>query len=257
MKAQAIFFTQLMKSGGMTRKGLLLLAVSLALMPAAFAATCPNGPYTAYLVPNFSCTLGNLTFNAFGYFPSANPIGLAIPASAVTITTINTPGDEGFRFGLSMSVATLGTGVSSFQDSLITFTVSAAQPAITGLQLSFDGSFTGTGLTGVAETYCFNHDLLGCPPASTHQIGATNPPQNLNSSSTFAAVKSISLSKDINATSGINGTAALSQATNTFSNTPAPPGPTAVPLPPSLLLTLTGMAGTGVYMARRKFARPN
>jgi hypothetical protein len=38
--------------------------------------------------------------------------------------------------------------------------------------------------------------------------------------------------------------------------TPAAPPPT-TPLPPSLILVLTGLAGAGLYQVRRKFARAN
>ena len=56
------------------------------------------------------------------------------------------------------------------------------------------------------------------------------------------------LSRGIVVIPGTTGTLLLN-------NVPAPPP--AIPAPPSLTLTLTGLAGAGLYLARRKFARPN
>ncbi len=222
----------------------------------AFAATCPTAPYSVYIVPGFSCTLGILTFSNLAYVGTGNPNGIAIPASAVNVTPITTPGNEGFQFSVNMSVSSSG-GSSTFQDDLITMLVSAATPAITGATLSFSSTFTGTGVTGVTENLCPNHDLIACP--NTKQIAVFNPAPSFTSSTTFPAAMSLSVSKDANATSGVNGTAAVPQFSNTFANNcggscPTPVTPT--PLPPSFFLALTGLAmAGGFYHFRRKFAR--
>ena len=82
------------------KKILFLILGCLILTGTAFgsATTCPTGSYTLYLVASFTCTSGNQTFSAFGYSSTANPAGLAIPASGVTVTPITTTGDEGFQF---------------------------------------------------------------------------------------------------------------------------------------------------------------
>jgi hypothetical protein len=40
-----------------------------------------------------------------------------------------------------------------------------------------------------------------------------------------------------------------------FTGVPVPQAPTPTPLPPSIILSLSGLAGAGLYMARGKFAR--
>ena len=223
------------------KKVLLLLAVSLAVVSSASASatTCPTGNYSLYLAASFTCQSGNLFFSNFGYSSAANPSGIAIPALAITVTPITTDGNEGFQFAGGWNVGTQG-GSSNFQDSLITFTVMTATPAITDLHLFFNGSFTGTGLTGVSENFCLNHALAGCPGGSAGQINVTNPPPNFNSVGFFAPVMSVSVSKDINATSGINGTASISQVIDTFSS----------PEPQSFVLFGTGLLGL-VLLRRR------
>ena len=82
------------------KKILLVILGCLVLTGTAFGSstTCPTGAYTLYLVANFTCTSGNLTFSNFGYSGTANPVGLAIPASGVTVTPQTQTGNEGFQF---------------------------------------------------------------------------------------------------------------------------------------------------------------
>ncbi len=222
------------------KKVLFLTLGCLALASTAFgsATTCPSGAYTLYLAPSFTCSSGNLTFFAFGYASSANPAGIAIPAAGITVTPVTTDGNEGFQFAGGWNVGTQAGGISSFQDSLISF---SARGSITDLHLFFNGSFTGTGLSGVAETYCLNGPLAGCPMGNSGQISVTNPPPSFNSQVFFAPVSSVSVSKDINVTSGTNGTASISQVINTFSNSPEPL---------SLVLLGSGLLGLGLLRKR-------
>src|SRR6202163_1091708 len=107
------------------KKMFLMAMAGLVLTGSAFASltTCPTGNYTLYLVANFTCTSGNLLFSNFGYSSSANPAGIAIPASGVTVTPQTATGNEGFQFAGGWNVGTQAGGVSSFQDSLISFEV--------------------------------------------------------------------------------------------------------------------------------------
>jgi len=231
------------------KSGLGLLAAAFIVVPAAMASstTCQNATLDQYLTPNFSCISGNLLFSNFSYTPTAVPTGVMINASAIRVTPITTTGDEGFQFSSGWNVGTQPGGSSSDQDSLIVFTVSTVNGAATleDLSLFFNGSFSGTGLSGVAEQYCLGGSLQSCPQGDAGQLSVTNPPPKFNDASFFTPVSSISVSKDINVTSGINGTANISQVINTFSQL-------AVPEPASYFLLGGGLMALGLLRRRSR-----
>ena len=193
----------------------------------AAANVCAATTYDHYI--GGTCTINNLTFSNFGYASSAAPAGIAIPASAVSVTPITTPGDEGFTFGGAWTVAASG-GNSTGLDSLLSYTVSAPSAVITGIDLGSNGGFTGTGLTGVTEAYCLGAPVENCLYGTRGQIQVTNPPSAPQQSVLgLGPVQSVAVSKDIVATSGNSGTATISQVTNTFDHCALPLTPATLP----------------------------
>jgi len=232
----------------------LILCAGLIAIPAAMAApaSCQTGTFasSSYGASGFSCTINGLLFDTFGDVNTANPNGLTINGSNITITPITTTGQEGFMFSFGSSVKNDGSN-STFQDEDITFHVSTLNNSnsITSLTLFFNGSFTGTGTSSVTENYCVGHTLVGCPSGGSGQIKVTNPPPSYNDQILIAGgTNSLYVSKDINATSGTNGTANISNVSNTY-----PGGPnTSVPEPFTMMLVGSGLVGLGVM---RRFRR--
>jgi hypothetical protein len=230
----------------MTVKTILLTTLaSLIAIPAAMAtpSACQVGTMASYI--GSSCTINGLMFDTFTDNNTASPSGNAIPTSSITVTPITIAGDEGFMFSFGSSVVTQAGGVSSYQDELIGFHISTISGLATihDLTLYFNGGFTGTGSSSVTENYCIGHTLLGCPSGSSGQIHVTNPPPSFNDEILLGGgASSLYVSKDMNATSGTNGTANISQVANQY----------AVPEPFSMMLLGGGLVGLGVM---RRFRR--
>ena len=229
----------------MNRFVLLILVGALFVSSALASSTdCPNpGPYSSYI--GITCMTGNLTFGGFGYTSSST--GTPIPSSAVTVTPITTTLDEGFQFQPSgMTATTILAGRNETSDIIISYFVTDPF-GITGLELTFDGTFTGTGLAGIMESYCLNQTTMaGCPALNMGVISVTNPPTLTSNSVTFGAVTSIAISKDFSVASGTNGSATITMGTNTFTNE--------VPEPISWMFLGTGLAGL-LLLRRRLYKR--
>ena len=226
---------------------LVLLVVLLAVAVPVFASstTCPSGTYELYLVPNFSCQTGNLIFSNFAYLGTGNPTEVIIPAGSINTQPITQDGEEGFQFASGWSVGTQAGGMSSFQNSMITYVVTS-DLGITDLVLGFNGSFSGTGTTSTAENFCLNAtSTSGCPAANSGSLNVTNPPPFFDSKLLVGGVTSVAILENINVTSGTNGTAAASQVINEFSG---------IPEPLTAVLLGTGLIGIG-FMRRRMMRR--
>ena len=221
---------------------------SFVMASSAFATstTCPTGALTLYLAsPTFSCTTNLLTFTFDGpssYISSGTNL---LPASSITVSPILTQGDEGFTFSAPWNL----NGANLSMDSLIQFTASG--PSIDDLELFFNGGYTGTGLTNVVENYCLNGPLVGCPNGSSGQIKVTNPPQGFNDQVFFSSATSVSVSKDIELSTGNStGTAFISQVANNFSASQENGFSTPEPL--SFVLLGSGLLGLGLLRKRIK-----
>ncbi|MCU1335942.1 MAG: hypothetical protein JWO19_1523 [Bryobacterales bacterium] len=214
-----------------------LMFGAVALAPSASAAvTCvDNVSYSTYL--GGSCMIDGLTFSNFTFGTSSGGGASSIAASGVTVKVINGP-EFGFEFDTGMSVS-----AGQFQDILISFVVTGP---ISDLHASFNGSFTGTGSTSDTETFCKNGTTLpplsGCLQANQGQYTLTNPPFNLAPPPLVFSptLTSIAISKDINVTGG-NGTATISQITDTFSTVPEP-----------MTLSMMGIGLLGLGLMRRR-----
>jgi hypothetical protein len=202
---------------------------------AAMATTtsCQTGSLSAYLASGFTCQSGSLIFTDFDYQ------GTGSAASSITVDPLTASDDEGFQFQGGWNTHSVN-GASSSEDSQITYTVQHPGGLIDTLSLAFGSSVSGTGVSSVQERFCLGSSLAGCPSAEQGAITLTNPGTMLSNRAFFAGVASVSVTKDISVTSGINGTASIANVTDTFSS----------PEPLSFVLLGTGLLGIGLMRRR-------
>ena len=216
----------------------IICSLSLLIASSAWATptACQSGPLSAYLTPGFMCQSGDLVFSDFDYS------GSGPGANAINVVPLTAFDKEGFEFDSRWSVSSLN-GVSTSEDSNVSYTVHHPGSLIDTLGLSFSSSVTGTGQSSVEESFCLGAALSNCPHQSSGAIAVTNPGASFSSRAFFAGVGTVSVSKDIRVVSGVNGTASIAEVGDTFSS------------PEPLSFVLLGSGLLGIVLMRRRLVR--
>jgi len=213
------------------------VAACLTSSMAMATTTCPTGGYNLY--SGLTCATNNLSFSNFGFQATASGGAVTPTAASVAVLPIDVLGDEGFQFNPAFIES-----AGKLQDVTITFTVTAAPGTlIDDLSIGFNGSFGGTGSTNFSEKYCTISASLGCTIFSV-----ANPNGDLDKHITITPTTKLWITKDFGASAGVDGNAAISQVTNTYSNT------SAVPEPASLSMMGLGLLGLGLIGRRKRKA---
>jgi hypothetical protein len=214
---------------------LLVFLASLMLASTAMATTtsCQTGSLTSYLASGFSCQSGSLIFSDFEYQ------GTGSDASSIIVKPLTASDDEGFQFQGGWSAHSVNR-TSTSEDSQITYTVQHPGGLIDTLSLAFGSSVSGTGVSTVQERFCLGASFVSCPNAEQGSIVLTNPGAMFSNRAFFAGVGTVSVTKEINVTSGVSGTASIANVTDTFSS----------PEPLSFVLLGTGLLGIGLMRRR-------
>lgn len=237
-------------------KKFLLLFGSTLLLSAVGSASivCPTTSYDNYVGVgalqvngNGGCTIGVKLFSNFTISSTAIGGALIVPAASINVQPVSIP-EEGFIFTLP-----LGAGANQAND--VTLSYNAKAPVgnpFTDATLAQTGGFTGTGNATIKDTLCLGGFILGGCVGGTsltlqtfqNSVGS-QPIQHV----VFATpVLTVDVSKDIFVTSnGAGGTASISVATNTLSQT-------GVPEPVTLLLMGSGLLALGVIGRRTRKA---
>jgi hypothetical protein len=171
----------------------------------AKAAACGVTTLDVWLgIPNFSCTVGNLTFSNFFY----NPDGINVPATSVGVAGVNpdaVTGLPGLLFNANWQNTNAPGGAKD--DVFINFTVASTAATITDFSLALDGLMGS--VTDVA-TLTF--------PSGAPALTLSSSDNNTHTISFPAAVQTVNVQDDI----GINPGGVVSSAHKTFSQVPGP-----------------------------------
>jgi hypothetical protein len=228
-------------------KSFLFMTLLLGLAAAANASiitmdpACPTtGTYQTLLDTNAAggcfITVGGGAFLQFSDF-TYTPAGTGTPAASGVGYSLDDPGTGvggdtiwGFEFNPGLVVAGTPTTPNVIQDILITYKVVAVGTEIMSDHLFANAFASGAGLGLVSEdlTFCTRADLD--PTLGTCHMFSGNPLLVSTSSSLsdvrhFAAWTSMTVSKDINVSSGmVGGVAEISQVRDSVDLTTPEPG---------------------------------
>ena len=190
---------------------LLLLAGALATSHSAFAGGCSQGTLDTYTTSGFSCTIDGNTFADWGYSPTAGGGASVVPAASVAV--IPCPGASAFCLGIPTGevgfvfTAPWGAASGQMQDAAITYAVTSPSKVLDALLLYGGFGKTGTGFASVAETLSIGGSLfVSDPPGMPASVSAT-----------FNPVSSLIVIKNIELAGGTDGTAAISEVVNAWS----------------------------------------
>jgi len=234
----------------------LLASLLCAGMASAAPVACPTGTvqdYTTTVNTAGGCIQDGLLFGQFQYLSSSSGAGIALPATGVAVAPLVNAAGTGFGFQI---VGGFAAGANSVSDGILQYQVATTNnlPLLNTLSLSFNGTFTGTGIANVSENYCPGGTVVppgaGCPSGlSNFFVQNSQALTRLENSVTFAGVNSLTVSKDIQVNGGTsgNGSATITSITNQFQQ--------ASPVPEPSAFLLMGSGFVGLALLRRHFLR--
>ncbi len=226
------------------RKLFAVLAATLIVAWIANAAPlCETGTVASYVALGATgCQIDDKLFSNFVYVSSASGGAVAIPASGVSMVPQSTPLNPGFLFSAGWSTVA-GQG----QDSHISYVVTVLPGGvrINDVSAILNGfGATGEGLITVAENV--DSCALGVNCDVADLLLSWSAQGGTSSATAFFSptMGPLYVTKDIAASGGVEGVAAVSGVFNRFSE--------GVPEPLSLLLMGSGLLALGALRWRKK-----